>query len=404
MCSINHDLKAIYIHIPKCGGLFVEKILTSFYNFKTYYFTHENHEEFIDIDNLERNSFDFQSNVKGFLKITKKGVLSYYMSSTIHNKYTGMTLEKWNEYKKFTFIRNPYDRIISAFKYIKKYNNIDFKFEELLESKNSIDRYSYFHTFISQYQDLLDINNCFNIDYIGKFENLNEDLCDILLKIGVDKIKHREILLNNIKLNFSEKENYVIHYDNNLIEKVNNLFYDDFENFTEYKKTHSINELEEDSKQYFITDNEFGKKNIKILKKLDSIGKIVQLDEIYKNLKVENTNNNNNNVDISIDREEKKIKLEENTTIILENGLIIELDNNNNHHNNNVNKNNNCTYTQKIKFVIKNKKTKEIETFEIKNPTSIKQLFVKCIEKINEDKSKDEIKGIMENNNSDKII
>ena len=27
MCSINHELKAIYIHIPKNGGLYVEEIL-----------------------------------------------------------------------------------------------------------------------------------------------------------------------------------------------------------------------------------------------------------------------------------------------------------------------------------------------------------------------------------------
>jgi hypothetical protein len=46
MCSINHDLEIIFIHTPKCGGLFIEKVLEEFYGFDTYYFTHENHEDF----------------------------------------------------------------------------------------------------------------------------------------------------------------------------------------------------------------------------------------------------------------------------------------------------------------------------------------------------------------------
>ena len=48
MCSINHDLELIYVHTPKCGGLYIQRLLETFYNFKTYYFTHENHDNFID--------------------------------------------------------------------------------------------------------------------------------------------------------------------------------------------------------------------------------------------------------------------------------------------------------------------------------------------------------------------
>ena len=43
MCSINHDMKAIFFHIPKNGGLYVENILNKYYGFKTYYFTRKDH-------------------------------------------------------------------------------------------------------------------------------------------------------------------------------------------------------------------------------------------------------------------------------------------------------------------------------------------------------------------------
>lgn len=46
MCSINHDLKAIFFHVPKNGGLYIETLLNKYYGFKTYYFTRKDHNLF----------------------------------------------------------------------------------------------------------------------------------------------------------------------------------------------------------------------------------------------------------------------------------------------------------------------------------------------------------------------
>ena len=37
MCSINHDKKAIFIHIPKNGGSYIAETLNKYYGFQNYY-------------------------------------------------------------------------------------------------------------------------------------------------------------------------------------------------------------------------------------------------------------------------------------------------------------------------------------------------------------------------------
>ena len=67
MCLITDDLKCIFIHTPKCGGLFVQKVLEQFYGFTTYYFTHEDHNQFVDTKFLINNNIQNESdNLKGF--------------------------------------------------------------------------------------------------------------------------------------------------------------------------------------------------------------------------------------------------------------------------------------------------------------------------------------------------
>lgn len=288
MCSINHELKLIFVHTPKCGGLFVEKILERFYGFKTYYFTHENHSLFVD-DERNKDIYNTQNEnniTKGFLRITNQGVLRYFMTSKIHNEKTDMTYEKWNSYTKFAIKRNPYDRFISACKYINKQKNIvnESLVNYIDKNNTSITNYDYFHLYIPQYEQLLDMNNDFKIDYMINFENLNKELCYLLLKLGVTKIKHREVLLNNIKINNSGNEPFTKYYNTELINFVNETFSIDFEKFG-YTKVLTMRELMIDSTKYFISNEQFEKNNIKLLIELDNTNQIITFDESnYSNL------------------------------------------------------------------------------------------------------------------------
>jgi hypothetical protein len=293
MCSINHELKAIFIHTPKCSGLFVEKLLEEFYGFTTYYFTHENHLLFTDTKNYKID------NDKGFLFIKKKGVLRYFMSSDKHNTNTNMTIENWNTYKKFAVKRNPYDRFISACKYINKCNNSTLSKTDINKYINKfaseITDYDFFHLYIQQYENLLDTNEEFKIDYMLNFENLNSELCHLLLNLGVKQILHRNILLNNIKINSTGYQNYVYYYNQELIEFVNSNFSLDFEKLG-YTKVSNMDELNNDSTRYYVAEKDFIKRNIKLLIDLDSTNQIIQFDdEYYKHAILKNNLQKSNN-------------------------------------------------------------------------------------------------------------
>ena len=224
MCSINHNLKAIFIHIPKNGGSYIADILKKYYGFQNYYLQRPDHYMFC----------------KGIDTSTKThenklyGTLIYYKTSPHLNKIMNMNNYKWNTYTIFTFIRNPYDRIVSGWNYVNKYN-IDFK-KFILFGKLT-NNWDYWHTFMPQTKHLIDVDNKINVHFIGRFEKLEDDLKTILFGIGIKKISH----IANIK-NSKKHENYIEYYENNDILNIVNGYiksdidYFKYDNITDIKQ------------------------------------------------------------------------------------------------------------------------------------------------------------------------
>ena len=157
MCSINHDLKAIFVHVPKNGGLYIQNILEKYYNFKTIYFTRSDHYLFDSDDNKDYNIENYKNISNGFINIKKQGVFRYYSTSNEFNQQAQMDENKWNSYYKFTFVRNPYSKCVSAFKYIVKDEEVSF--DDFLDKKDIVNNYIYTHSYISQYEHLLNKEN-----------------------------------------------------------------------------------------------------------------------------------------------------------------------------------------------------------------------------------------------------
>ena len=159
----------------------------------------------------------------------------------------------WNEYFKFAFVRNPWDRIVSQWafqlKHIKEaeYNNTCSDFMLKVKAggfKNFIKHLSRFHKtaehqfretgrfrgdgkgplYLNQLDWILDENGNNLLDFIGKVENLREDFDIICDKIGIpqQQLPHK---------NPTSHKHYTEYYDDETREIVAEKYAKDIEYF-----------------------------------------------------------------------------------------------------------------------------------------------------------------------------
>jgi|688.fasta_scaffold381337_2 hypothetical protein len=253
MVYVNHELKASFLHIPKCGGVYVRTLLLQFYNFDTVTDRHPNIVNFLNTDGELDSPDVYDKHV-----IRKYGKYRYF--------YTNPNVDRkvLEEYYTFTFVRNPYDRIYSAYKYLLRCLSQDgnkirhlienpeyFKdFNTFIQNKDNVNGISYFHAFITQYDQLLDTSNNIKISFIGKTETLDNDFMQMLVSFGVPKhMEHLKLLNNNVRYNKSNTNTIENEINETSLAFINKHFKNDFDYFG-YKICNTLDEL----KQYYGPD------------------------------------------------------------------------------------------------------------------------------------------------------
>lgn len=134
--------------------------------------------------------------------------------------------EIWNNSFVFAFVRNPYDRCVSSWKFLKP--DLPFKSFVKKVSKFQLDRISTYnritwHTCL-QLPHLVDEKGNLMVDFIGKFENLQNDygtLCDI---IGIEKTQLPHLKKTN-------RGHYSIYYTDEIREMVYRIYRKDIDYF-----------------------------------------------------------------------------------------------------------------------------------------------------------------------------
>ena len=193
---ISESHKFIFIHIPKCAGTSIENALRKY---------------------CKRGFLGYDKNLKGFKQHANCEEL------LTHNH---ITTEVCNSFFKFAFVRNPFDRAVSIYKYIQKQESAKCRDNFILSKtfkqfaatnlisesgKNSI-------WFSDQYSQVKDC------DFIGRFETLQADFDIVCQKLGITR--------NPLPVkNTTKHEHYSEYYDEETIEIVARKYHADIIRF-----------------------------------------------------------------------------------------------------------------------------------------------------------------------------
>lgn len=180
-----------------------------------------------------------------FVHIPKTGGISISESlfgnaggvhTTIKKYKTIFPQKTFDEYFKFTFVRNPWDRVVSAFFYLKaggmhdddanwaKKHLADFSsFEAFIKGWLNEENIFLGIHFIPQVYFLKDDDGKIPIDFIGRFENIESDFRTICKKLSLTRsLTHK---------NRSSRETYTQYYNSELIDIVGKVYAEDIKTF-----------------------------------------------------------------------------------------------------------------------------------------------------------------------------
>ena len=111
---------------------------------------------------------------KRLLLHKKKATFYNHIPAECARKWVGSSV--WNSYYKFSFERNPWDKAVSLYYFLKGAQNLDLTFEEFVRRQDA--------ALLSNF-DIYSIQGEVVVDYLGRYEELDSGLEKISLAIGL---------------------------------------------------------------------------------------------------------------------------------------------------------------------------------------------------------------------------
>ena len=140
--------------------------------------------------------------------------------------------DQWNKAYKFTLVRNPWDKVVSHYEYRRKRNKTEvasrnISFSDWVKKTYGPEKDPFYfnnpRAFQPQVEWLKNNEGRIDIDFIGKFESINDDFDQIKSTIGLEaELPH---------LNASTRAGYQSYYDDETREIVAHWFREDIEAF-----------------------------------------------------------------------------------------------------------------------------------------------------------------------------
>jgi hypothetical protein len=202
---VSHKHKTIFVHIPKTGGTSIEQLIWP-------------------VEKGRAESDLWMGLVDGFHNKYQTGGLQHLLAIQIRQE---LGANIFNEYFKFCFVRNPWDKAISQFSYMKKRQDLrDFigmkagdcfkRYLELIKRTEHVQ-------WMPQYKFVFDGNGESLVDFVGYFEKIERDIRCVLSQVGLE-YKYMP------HLNKSERDPGIIH-DAESYEMIKEMYSQDFISF-----------------------------------------------------------------------------------------------------------------------------------------------------------------------------
>lgn len=193
------EKKFIFIHVPKTSGTAMSNTIIKKY---------PNSEQLSNVEKSGEN----------------KGIDKMHLYNEVISKY--IDEYKLSNYIKFCIVRNPYDKLYSAWNYLKdryQYKNVnEFVKHELCETfiygkeMKELDARVHYRP---QFTFIYNNNQDKYVDNILKYENLNKDISNLNKQYNLNILEYGK--------NQNEKS-YIKHFNKESINKINNLYRKDF--------------------------------------------------------------------------------------------------------------------------------------------------------------------------------
>lgn len=193
---VSNEKKFIFVHNPKTAGTSMESALSAY-----------------------GNAFNRSNYQKIRFLMTRKNILPSWKYRHYHKHMKAFEArrffsdQEWNSLFKFGFVRNPYDRMVSLYLFAKRHTST--RSHDLVSKMDTFQKFADSLISEERFQENREIfqktyfqdegREKFIVDFIGRFENINEDFPKILETIGI-----------SVKLGWelrSDRKDYREYYD-----------------------------------------------------------------------------------------------------------------------------------------------------------------------------------------------
>jgi hypothetical protein len=133
--------------------------------------------------------------------------------------------DQWEQYFKFAFVRNPFDRFVSACAFLNRHNP-QFKQRPNEWMKVAMSRAQFRQRVLirPQYEQLINVDDELALDFVGRYETLQDSLNHILDHLSLPKA------LLEVH-NQSDHYSYRHYYDDALMHQVKEFYKQDLDTF-----------------------------------------------------------------------------------------------------------------------------------------------------------------------------